>query len=280
MSLPVLITFNNVSHLVDITPTMSGRHLKNVVAAEIEVISDYIDLVFEGESINGKRNIFNLGISEGSEIEAVPNEIVCAMQELGLSKKPTLESLKQYISTSRGDQTHLYIRTGIDVNAKDFDGLSPLHYAARFSNEEATRQLLRFPNIVIDEPCSKGNTPLKVSIERQHVNMIDVLVSKGADINRKEENPLTHAVITRAGRSLKTLLQYANIDVNVIVNGVTPLQIACQSQYREGIVLLLNHINIDSVSGGDNRPLAITRRAGFHSLAKLIKDQQNGLRIS
>jgi ankyrin repeat protein len=75
--------------------------------------------------------------------------------------------------------------TGADVNARDKDRLTPLHYAAKHGTQEACAMLLdsgadanakdKFGSTALMEASSKGN-----------IGICAVLISKGADVNMKD----------------------------------------------------------------------------------------------
>ena len=88
----------------------------------------------------------------------------------------------------------LLIKNGLDVNAKTkFYGITPLHFAARKGNIEATKALIKNGADVNAKHPNYGDTPLHVAVKNQHKDVVKLLISSGADINAKNkyrETPL------------------------------------------------------------------------------------------
>ena len=78
------------------------------------------------------------------------------------------------------------IDLGIDVNAKDCYGNTPLHYAARLKNIELIGMLLS-AGAEIDPVNKDGLTPLRLMLLKKPHNLeaIEFFLSHGADINQR-----------------------------------------------------------------------------------------------
>jgi len=78
-----------------------------------------------------------------------------------------------------------HLGTGVDVNAKNKAGMTPLHYASMMGHKEVARLLItngadvkaksQFQNF--------GETPLHHAASGGHGEIVELLITKGADLN-------------------------------------------------------------------------------------------------
>ena len=79
-----------------------------------------------------------------------------------------------------------YITAGVDVNAKNKRGMTPLHYAAMKGREEIIKLLIN-GNADINAKTAKRATPLHYAAGSGHKEAVELLIAEGADINAKEK---------------------------------------------------------------------------------------------
>ena len=85
------------------------------------------------------------------------------------------------------------IAAGTDVNARDKDGNTPLHYAAKYGNAKVVNALIA-AGAHVDARDHQGNTPLAVAVDGRRVEAIQPLTAAGADVNTRNnegETPLS-----------------------------------------------------------------------------------------
>lgn len=135
---------------------------------------------------------------------------------------------------------------------------------------ETFEQLVYHPNInihiirsIIDrdkpdldqhlEEGVQGATPLWVAAREDHFDLVDLLLEKGADPNKKCEGhygeaPIHIAAGKNSAKSLEILLKHPDTNPDLqMENGVTALFLACQEDNIESLVLLMKagaNINI------------------------------------
>jgi ankyrin repeat protein len=81
---------------------------------------------------------------------------------------------------------------GVDVNARDRYGNTPLHYAARLKNPELIEMLLD-AGAEIDPVNKDGLTPLRLMLSTKPANLsaLELFLARGADVNQKIEGGRT-----------------------------------------------------------------------------------------
>ena len=158
----------------------------------------------------------------------------------------------------------LLLRTkGLDVNAPDKAGFTPLMWAARDGNLRAVRALLNRPEIDVqarDE--NKGRTAFLWAIADGHLDVVEALIAhKGVDVGAVSERGRTGALHVAARNKrwkiVKRLLRLSILDVNARDGtGSTPLLEALRPNSRghsyEAVASLALRKDVD-VNAADNR---------------------------
>ena len=88
---------------------------------------------------------------------------------------------------------------GVDVNAKNRYGSTPLHYAAMEGHKEIV-ELLISKGADVDAKSNRGTTPLLAASPRPspgrapfggHKEIVEILIANGADVNAKDRDGMT-----------------------------------------------------------------------------------------
>lgn len=117
-----------------------------------------------------------------------------------------------------------------DVNAKDWDGRTPLHYACIDKLDGFVRLLLDH-GALVSHADKKGWTPLHFAAQNQNIEIARLLVDAGALVDAVDSNgntPLFRAIFSSSGDGeLITLLLQHGADKNHKNNyDVSPLDLA------------------------------------------------------
>lgn len=190
--LPLFSTFGSTSSMLSSTASTSRDKLDDfftdLLMGRVENINKFI--LDNGININAKN----------STGETLLHRITCSIRICGKN----IKALKDVLSNEE-----------INVNAKDRDGYTPLHYAR---SAEAVNALLSHKKIDINAKSSLGWTPLHVAIFHNYPETVSALLSD------------------------------ERIDVNVRDGvGVTPLLLAADGGKLEIVGMILQHMRIHSV---------------------------------
>jgi len=100
------------------------------------------------------------------------------------SSKPLLEADKALIDAAKnGDLAGVQaeLDKGVDVNAKAFNGWTPLHHAAQTGYKEII-ELLIAKGADVNARDMYGSTPLHNAVYKE---VVELLIAKGADVGAK-----------------------------------------------------------------------------------------------
>jgi ankyrin repeat protein len=90
--------------------------------------------------------------------------------------------------------TELLLKHRADVNARDNDSRSPLHVAVEIGCLQIVEHLLKYEvyvNCVCTLTWRKGYAPLHFAVEKGSKEVITLLLSRGANVDVKEEDSIT-----------------------------------------------------------------------------------------
>ena len=127
----------------------------------------------------------------------------------------------------------------VDVNAKDKNGVTPLHEAADRGLADIA-ELLIAGGANVNAEDYDGNTPLHLAIGGGHAEIARLLVIQGANVNAKDNYGMSPRQIANdcwSPQQTETCFSY-------------PLHSAAENGNIEEIILLLSQgVNVNSVMG-------------------------------
>jgi ankyrin repeat protein len=131
------------------------------------------------------------------------------------------------------------------VNSFSQDGWTPLHLAAFWGNKEIVLLLLE-SGAILDMPskskASFGNSPLQAAIAMQQIEIVELLLSKGANPNFTQEpgslSPLHIAASRNDERVIAILLKYGADKTRKNSDGKLPADIAKERGNEKNFFLL------------------------------------------
>ena len=125
--------------------------------------------------IKGNIKIFDLLKQYGGNLDTVTNTGKNIMHLAAESNQPTM-------------MIYLFLNEAREVTSVDESGSTPLHWACYYQAEECVNYLLNIPNVDINAQDKDRITPLNIAVSNNKINLVKLLLRKGADKNIKGRN--------------------------------------------------------------------------------------------
>ena len=113
-----------------------------------------------------------------------------------------------HVAASKGQylSVNVFIAKRLDVNVRDNDGLTPMHYAARvFEGCEAMSVLIR-KGANIEAVEKSGKTPLHLAAQAGHAQLVKLLIIKKANVNARDNEEKTPLALA-TNKEVRELLE-------------------------------------------------------------------------
>lgn len=219
-------------------------------------------------------------INRGNVVDPFVVQLQILAQELGkgiciaLLVAVSLGS-KLHNAAAQGDleMVNKLLSENADINAKDFDGDTPLSNACRFGREEVVDVLmshLKQNNLLDDEVINRA---LKVALKEGKTDSAKAILKHGVKL---DPNWLLEFAREDNTKALETLLNLG-VDVNnQNENGVTALHNACRHGKIKAVYLLLSRgAKVDlATKDGNSKPLDYARIGGYHKIVELLQAKE------
>ncbi|XP_025103067.1 ankyrin-1-like [Pomacea canaliculata] len=137
-------------------------------------------------------------LKKGANVSVRDNKGLTVLHRLATTTATSLDTKRGLMSTILDN----IISRGVDVNARDPDGNTPLQLAAKYGNMEMVERLLEFV-VNVNETDSDGFTLLSRVAQTQSPRCKDIarlLKEKGADVNKTSPDgkiPLLQSILSR-----------------------------------------------------------------------------------
>lgn len=131
------------------------------------------------------------------------------------------------------------VQRGGCVYNKEEDGSTCLHHAAKIGNLEMVGLLLSTGQVDVNAQDSGGWTPIIWAAEHKHIEVIRMLLTRGADVTLtdNEENICLHWASFTGSAAIAEVLLNARCDLHAVnYHGDTPLHIAARESYHDCVL--------------------------------------------
>ncbi|XP_046548549.1 uncharacterized protein LOC124258520 isoform X2 [Haliotis rubra] len=152
------------------------------------------------------------------------------------------------VQHAKHETVEYLIEKGTNVNAKDKNGVKPLHVAVQHAKHETVEYLIE-KGAIGDAKYMKPVTPLHVAVQHAKHETVEYLIEKGARVNAEDRKGVTplHVAVQHAKHETVEYLVGKGASVNANdVKGVTPLHVAVQHAKHETVQYLTeNYVNVN-----------------------------------
>uniref|UniRef100_A0A8C2DPB2 Ankyrin 3 n=1 Tax=Cyprinus carpio TaxID=7962 RepID=A0A8C2DPB2_CYPCA len=164
----------------------------------------------------------------------------------GESEPAQTDSNASYLRAARAGNLEKaldYIKSGVDINICNQNGLNALHLASKEGHVEVVAELIKI-GATVDAATKKGNTALHIASLAGQADVVKELVYNGAIINAQSQNgftPLYMAAQENHLEVIKFLLDNGASQSIATEDGFTPLAVALQQGHDQVVSLLLEN---------------------------------------
>ncbi|TNN59737.1 Histone-lysine N-methyltransferase EHMT2 [Liparis tanakae] len=219
------------------------------------MLMEGIDPTYQPDSQN-RRSALHAAAQRG--LLEVCYILVQAGAQVDAQDKDRRTPLLEAIINNHIEVAHYLIQSGATVYHVEEDGYTGLHHAAKLGNLEIVNMLLETGQVDVNAQDNGGWTPIIWSAEHKHVDVIKVLLNRGADvtISDKELNVCLHWAAYAGNVDIAELVLNSGCSLaSVNMHGDTPLHIAA----REGFLECVTGADIDIVNREGDTPLSLAR---------------------
>ncbi|XP_052081616.1 uncharacterized protein LOC127719499 isoform X2 [Mytilus californianus] len=203
-------------------------------------------------------------------------ELILGSKEWDVNRMNDLEETPLFLACRRGKTkcVELLVASQCDINSSNVEGKSPLHIACSEGNADIIRILLNTDYCKIDHCDNDYNTALMISCERCNMEIVQLLILHGCNLNTANVHGRTalHIASTIGYTVIVQLLISNECEINLCDNdNQTPLNLATENYQKTCIGLLISNgcdVNICNLDGQTSLHIACKR--GHADIVDLI----------
>ncbi|CAC5396484.1 unnamed protein product [Mytilus coruscus] len=184
-------------------------------------------------------------------------EVFLSSEECDVNRVNDLEETPLFLACRSGNTecVELLVASQCDINSSNVEGKSPLHIACSEENADIVGILLNTDYCKIDHCDNDNNTALMISCERCNMEIEQLLILHGCNLNTANVHGRTalHIASTIGSTEIVQLLISNECEINLCDNdNQTPLNLAIENYQKTCIELLLSYscdVNICTIDG-------------------------------
>lgn len=179
----------------------------------------------------------------------------------------------------------LLIARGAELNHRDKDGSTHLHFACRLGLTWLIHTLIE-AGADINEKAHTGETSLHMGVQSGSQAVVEILLESGADSNVKDKagtGSLLHRAVSVGQMEIsKTLIEYGSDIEALDKDGDTPLLLACTQGLTDLVEVLLDsgaNMFAKNVAGQTPLQVSLERYSihGGNDVIRLLLERRNDL---
>ncbi len=168
------------------------------------------------------------------------------------------------------------VKSGIDVNSKDENGIKTLLIAAINGHTETVKALIELGATLNTDEQKKGAAALLAEAHKGHTKIVEALIASGIDVNSKNENGNT--ALLAAARNNNNPIETAETLINFKIDvnhrnkaDQSALDLAASTGNNNLAKLLLeNSAEINARNKYKETALHLAAKAGHHTTVQLL----------
>jgi uncharacterized protein len=170
--------------------------------------------------------------------------LACAVSAALLAAMPahaeSIDALVKSVKFDDDKDVAKELAKGQDPNATDDQGMPLLVIAAREKSDKVAAVLLDNPATKVGAEDRAGENALMLAALNGDIDLVKLLITKGAEVNKKGWSPLHYAAANGNDDIVKLLLGYSAFVDAQSPNGTTPLMMAARGDHITTLKLLLD----------------------------------------
>jgi euchromatic histone-lysine N-methyltransferase len=156
--------------------------------------------------------------------------------------------LMEAVENDRNDCVDHLVRVGASLDFRGEDGMTAFHIASKQGNLHSVKTILESRRVDVNLQDDGGWTALIWATEHKQKNVVDYLLTKGADpmIQDDEENICLHWAAFSGDVDILSIFMQSALDINCVnKHGDTALHIASRRDNVEAVNLLCSRQDVD-----------------------------------
>ncbi|CAM2145003.1 Ankyrin repeat domain-containing protein [Pararobbsia alpina] len=157
------------------------------------------------------------------------------------AKQPEMSAaMFRAVQLDYADKVKDLIKGGESPNVMESHGVPLIVYAARYKADNTVKMLVENPDVDLEAVDPAGENALMMAAINQDMPMVQTLLAKDAEVNKKGWSPLHYAASAGDDEIVKVLLDHSAYIDAASPNGSTPLMMAAAAGHDTTLKLLLD----------------------------------------